>query len=161
MPRIDDETGVTISILDRLIDFEPGLSQEADPSRPKSLRRLRDAVRRDLEWLLNTRQGTMELDPDLKETNRSVAAFGLPDFTHLNAHKLDDQKEIRRQIEDAIGFFEPRLDDVVVTFQTAESTDRLMHFRINAHLKVDPEPVPVTFDTVVQTGSGQYLVREE
>jgi type VI secretion system protein ImpF len=161
MPRVEDETGVTISIFDRLLDYEPGLSREADRSRPKSLRQLRDAVRRDLEWLLNTRRVDLALDPDLKETNRSVAAFGLPDFTNLNAHKLDDQKEIRRQIEDAIGFFEPRLEGVVVSFQPADSTDRLMHFRINAHLRVDPEPEPVVFDTVVQAGSGQFVVREE
>jgi type VI secretion system protein ImpF len=161
MPRAEDETGVRISILDRLIDYEPGLSREADPSRPKSLRLLRDSVRRDLEWLLNTRQAELALDPDLKELNESVAAFGLPDFSHLNAHKAEDQKEIRRQLEDTIRFFEPRLEGVVVNFQPAQSTDRLMHFRISARLRVDPEPEPITFDTVVQHGNGQFLVREE
>jgi type VI secretion system protein ImpF len=159
MPRSEDEAGVTISVLDRLLDYDPGAAREANLSRPKRVRQLKDAVRRDLEWLLNTRQG--ELVPDLKETNSSLAAFGLPDFANLSAHKPDDQKEIRRQIEDAIRFFEPRLDFVVVTFQPAHSTDRLMHFRINAHLKVDPEPEPITFDTVVQMGNGQYVVREE
>lgn len=160
MPTTDDETGVRISILDRLIDYDPGLSREADPSRPKSLRQLRDAVRRDLEWLLNTRQVELALDPDLEELNKSVAAFGLPDFAHLNAHKPDDQKEIRRQIEDALSFFEPRLDGVVVNFQPPQSNDRLMHFRITARLKVDPEPEPITFDTVVQSGNGQFVVSE-
>lgn len=161
MPNAEDKTGVTISVLDRLIDYEPGVSREADLSRPKSLRQLKDAVRRDLEWLLNTRQVAEGLDPDLKEINSSVAAFGLPDFTNLSAHKADDQKEMRRQIQDTLNFFEPRLESVVVTFQPSHSTDRLMHFRIDAHLKVDPEPEPITFDTVVQLGNGQYVVREE
>lgn len=161
MPRTEDDAGVRISVLDRLIDYDPGLSHEADPSRPKSLRQLRDSVRRDLEWLLNTRQVELALDPDLKEVNRSVAAYGLPDFSLLNAHKTDDQKEIRRQLEDTIRFFEPRLEGVVVNFQPSESTDRLMHFRINARLKVDPEPEPITFDTVVQTGNGQFIVKEQ
>jgi type VI secretion system protein ImpF len=161
MPRIEDETGVTISVLDRLLDYEPDTSREARVSRPKSLRQLKDAVRRDLEWLLNTRQVTGNLDSELKEINNSVAAFGLPDFTELNAYKPDDQKEMRRQIEEAIRLFEPRLGGIQVTFQPSYSTDRLMHFRINAHLKVNPEPEPITFDTVVQVGKGQYVVREE
>ena len=161
MPRAEDETGVQISILDRLIDYDPSLSREADASRSKSLRVLRDSVRRDLEYLLNTRQVELALDSNLKELNKSVAAFGLPDFTHLNAHKTDDQKEMRRQLEEAIRFFEPRLEGVVVSFQPGQSSDRLMHFRISARLRVDPEPEPISFDTVVQTGSGQFILREE
>ncbi|MFN2531637.1 MAG: type VI secretion system baseplate subunit TssE [Pyrinomonadaceae bacterium] len=156
-----DETGVTISILDRLLDYDPDASREADVSRPKSVRQLRDAVKRDLEWLLNTRQLAPDLLADLKEINNSVAAFGLPDFTNLNPQKIEDQKEIRRQIENTIRIFEPRLESVVVTFQPSQSTDRLMHFRINAHLKLSPEPEPIAFDTVVQMGSGQYVVHEE
>jgi type VI secretion system protein ImpF len=159
--RKTSDIGVTISVLDRLIDYEPEASREVDLSRPKSLRQLKDAVRRDLEWLLNTRQASGELVPDLKEVNNSLAAFGLPEFTDLSPDKPDDQREMRRQIEDTIRFFEPRLDAVVVTFQPSASSERLMHFRIDAHLKVDPEPEPITFDTVVQPGSGQYLVREE
>ena len=159
--RKTSEVGVTISVLDRLIDYEPEASRDVDLSRPKSLRQLKEAVRRDLEWLLNTRQATGGLLSDLKEVNNSLAAFGLPEFTDLSPDKPDDQKEMRRQIEDTIRFFEPRLDAVVVTFQQSYSTERLMHFRIDAHLKVDPEPEPITFDTVVQPGSGQYVVREE
>jgi type VI secretion system protein ImpF len=161
MPSAEDKTGVTISVLDRLIDYEPDASREGRASRPKSLRQLKDAVRRDLEWLLNTRQVAGTMSPELKEINSSVAAFGLPDFTDLSAHKPDDQKEMRRQIEETISLFEPRLGSVVVTFQPSYSSERLMHFRINAHLKIDPEPEPITFDTVVQVGLGQYVIREE
>jgi type VI secretion system protein ImpF len=156
-----DETGVSTSVLDRLLDDEPNASHEAGLSRAKSVKQLRDAVRRDLEWLLNTRQLAPDLLADLKEINHSVAAFGLPDFTILNPQRIEDQKQIRRQIEDAIRIFEPRLESVVVTFQPSGSTDRLMHFRINGHLKLNPEPEPIAFDTVVQMGSGQYVVREE
>src|SRR5260370_34994764 len=114
MPRSEDEAGVTISDLDRLLDYDPGATREANLSRPKRVSQLEDAVRRDLEWLLDTRQG--ELVPELKETNSPIPAFGLPDFANLSAHKADDQKEIRRRIEDAIGLFEPSLEFVAVTF---------------------------------------------
>lgn len=161
MPSAEDKTGVTISVLDRLIDYEPGVSREVDLSRPKSLRQLKDAVRRDLEWLLNTRQQAGLAALDLKEIKQSVAAYGLPEFADLSPNRSDDQKQMRREIEETIRFFEPRLEAVVVSFQPPSSNERLMHFRIDAHLKVDPEPQPITFDTVVQAGNGQYVVREE
>ena len=161
MPSAEDKTGVTISVLDRLIDYEPGVSREVDLSRPKSLRQLKDAVRRDLEWLLNTRQQAGLAALDLKEIKQSVAAYGLPEFADLSPNRSDDQKQMRREIEETIRFFEPRLEAVVVSFQLPYSNERLMHFRIDAHLKIDPEPQPITFDTVVQAGNGQYVVREE
>ena len=51
MPRIDNEIRVSQSVLDRLIDYEPRQSQEAPKSRLVILRELKQAVRRDLEWL--------------------------------------------------------------------------------------------------------------
>ena len=161
MPRTDNEIGVTTSVLDRLIDYEPDVSREAIASRSKNLRQLKEALRRDLEWLLNTRQVAGGLPPDLEELNRSLAAYGIPDFTNLNITNSDDQKRIRTEIEDAVRIFEPRLESVNVSFQPSSSNDGKIHFRIDANLKIEPAPEPITFDTTVQMGSGQYVVKEE
>jgi type VI secretion system protein ImpF len=161
MPRTDNEVRVTPSVLDRLLDYEPEISREPLATRAKSLREFKQAVRRDLEWLLNTRQIAEGLPPALKETNDSLAAYGLPDFTTLSIENVADQKRIKREIEDTIRRFEPRLENVVVSFETGRPTERVLRFRIDARLKVDPAPEPITFDTVLQLGSGQYLVREE
>ncbi len=58
MARYADEynAAVTLSVLDRLIDHEPDISGEAIPTRTQSVRQLKDGLRRDLEWLLNTRR---------------------------------------------------------------------------------------------------------
>jgi type VI secretion system protein ImpF len=48
-------------ILDRLIDLEPLNRQEAPMTRAESLRQLRAAVKRDLEWLLNTTRMPIEV----------------------------------------------------------------------------------------------------
>jgi type VI secretion system protein ImpF len=55
MSRYDNEIRVTQSVLDRLIDLEPRLSSEPPKSNATSLADLKQSVRRDLEWLLNTR----------------------------------------------------------------------------------------------------------
>jgi len=159
MAKAISDIGVTISVLDRLIDYEPGNSRESVKSRSKNLQYLKETIRRDLEWLLNTRR-VAGLPSDLKEVNNSLAAFGLPDFANRGGH-LDDQKRMRADIEDAIAMFEPRLQDITVTLQASHSTERLMHFRIDARLNVEPAPEPISFDTVLQLVNGQYVVNEE
>ena len=161
MARTDNELQVTTSVLDRLLDFEPEITREPIASRSKSLRQFKQSIQRDLEWLLNTRQIAGGLPVELKETNNSVAAFGLPDFTALSIDNADDQKFIKREIEESIKRFEQRLEGVVVSIEPVRATERLLRFRIDARLKIDPAPEPITFDTVLQLGSGEYLVRTE
>src|SRR5882762_10932573 len=102
MARTDNEVRVTTSVLDRLLDYEPEITREPVASRSKNLRQLKQAVRRDLEWLLNTRQIAEGLPPELKETNDSLAAYGLPDFTNLSIESAADQKHIKREIEETV-----------------------------------------------------------
>lgn len=161
MSRTDNEVRVQASVLDRLIDYEPEINREPVASRSKNLRLLKQSVRRDLEWLLNTRQLATGVPPELKEVNDSVIAFGLPDFTALSIDNADDQKLIKREIEEAVRRFEQRLESVVVSIEPVEPTERVLRFRIDARLKIDPAPEPITFDTVLQLGSGEYEVRAE
>jgi type VI secretion system protein ImpF len=161
MPRTDNEIRVSNSVLDRLIDYEPEVSREPIASRSKSLRELKQSVMRDLEWLLNTRQIATGIPEDLKELSDSVANFGLPDFSVLSTESSDDQKFIKHEIEDALRRFEQRLESVVVTVDASHSPERVIRFRIDARLKVEPTPEPITFDTVLQLGSGEYHVQTD
>lgn len=160
MSRFDNEVRVSLSVLDRLIDYEPEVSREAPASRTKSLRLLKQAVRRDLEWLFNTRQ-TPALPAGLSEALRSVYAYGLPDFTNLSSRNISDHSRLRRAVEMAIEAFEPRLEDVQVIVEPAVDTVRMLQFRIDARLKLDPVPEPVTFDTSFHIGSAEFRVKGE
>jgi type VI secretion system protein ImpF len=161
MARTDNEVRVTLSLLDRLIDYEPEVSREGLVSRSKNLRQLKQSVRRDLEWLLNTRQFPEDVPEELNETTNSLTMFGLPDFTNLSIDSADDQQYMKQEIEEAVRRFEQRLEGVVVTVEPARPTDRVLRFRIDARLKIEPAPEPITFDTVLQLGSGEYEVRTD
>jgi type VI secretion system protein ImpF len=161
MAKAADDLGSIVSVLDRLIDYEPGISREPASSRSKNLKQLKETVRRDLEWLLNTRESSGEHTSNSLELNRSLATYGLPDFTNLGTNDVNDQKKMRAAIQHAIKVFEPRLQDVQVTLQASESGDRMLHFRIDARLRVDPAPAPISFDTILQLVSGEYEVKEE
>lgn len=159
MPRTDNEVRVTPSLLDRLIDLEPKETREAPKSRSTSVQELRQAVRRDVEWLLNTR---CFYDEDgMEEALRSVAFYGLPDFTGLSANNHIEQKSLTKSIETAIRNFEPRFLDVKVTLDPPNSVDRQFKFRIEARLDVDPIPEPIAFDSVLQLGGGGFVVTEK
>jgi type VI secretion system protein ImpF len=159
MPRTDNEVRITPSVLDRLLDYEPDKSSEQAASRSKSLRDLKDAVRRDLEWLLNSRRTIVDIPEDLTELQSSVAVFGLPDFTGVGAKSPSDQTRLRYSIERAVKIFEPRLERVVVSVVPAEGSERSLRFQIDGMLKVDPAPEPVTFDTLLQLDRSVYVVR--
>ncbi len=161
MSRLDNEIRVLPSVIDRLIDLEPRQSKEPPKSRSTSLRELKQAVRRDLEWLLNTRCFTKEVDDRLEEIKKSVAYYGLPDFTGVSAKSHIEQKRMTKALENALNIFEPRFIDLKVTLEPIDNLDRQLKFRIEARLDIDPTPEPVAFDTILQLGSGNFAVTEK
>lgn len=158
--RTDSEIRITPSVLDRLLDFEPALSSEAPKSRSASLRDLKQSVRRDVEWLLNTRRTIEEIPARLEETNKSLFLYGLPDFVGISAKSPAEQKRLTKELETSLKLFEPRFIDLRVTLEPTEGVERILRFRIEAKIKVEPVPEPVVFDTVLQLGSGEYKLKE-
>src|SRR5262249_17609707 len=142
-------------------DHEPQLSREAPASRSQSLGDLKQAVKRDLEWLLNARQVVGGVPPEYKELSRSLAAYGLPDFTAVSVKSPADQMRMQRALEMAISAFETRLGNISVSLSPVRDIDQKLRFRIDARIKVEPAPEPVTFDTVLQASTNQYVVNAE
>src|SRR5258708_5912050 len=149
------ESTITISALDRLIDFEPDNRVENPLSRSQSVRLLRNAVRRDLEWLLNSRRIADPPDEGLKEVNKSAYVYGLPDLSALTMLVAADRNRLVRQILATINLFEPRLINVrLVMVETADAAKKDVRLRIEAMLRMDRVPEPVSFDTVIELKSG-------
>lgn len=160
MPRPDRAPNLVPSLLDRLLDDEPGESKEPAWSQSLTVRQLERAVARDLEALLNTRRETLEeLPDDFKEVTRSLVNYGLPDFTSFSLAGPKDRARIQRALEEAIGYFEPRLQRVRVTLEAPKELDRALRFRVDALLRVDPAPELVTFDAVLQLQNQEYRVQ--
>jgi type VI secretion system protein ImpF len=163
MARGDVETVVTQSVLDRLIDREPQSGSEAPMTRAQSVRALKAAVRRDLEWILNTRRIPQEAGDEYPEARRSLYNYGLPDFSAYSFSNVHDRARLLRHLEETVRLFEPRLDGVrVVPVEVGnENLTRVLRFQIEALLKMDPAPEQVTFDTVLQLTSGEYQIKGE
>ncbi len=160
MSRRDNEIRVTPSVFDRLIDYEPRMSQEPLKSSSQSLKELKEAVKRDLEWLLNSRSYPGEIDEILEEVPKSVAAYGLPDITGVSVNNQNEMNRLKKSLENAIKIFEPRFTELKVTMESTDKTDRSLKFKIEAFLDTEPTPEPITFDTVLELGSGDFEVKE-
>ena len=147
------------SVLDRLIDTEPDVSSEPPRSWAQSVRDLRRSVRRDLEWLLNTRRIVTPAPDELTEVTRSLYHYGLPDVTSLGADSADARNWLRRRVEETISLFEPRLANVRAAIAPVEEGSRReVRFIIEAVLRVEPDPEHVVFDTVLEVASSTFAV---
>jgi type VI secretion system protein ImpF len=154
LARSATETLVTQSVLDRLMAVE-----DWPATRTQSVRFFREAIKRDLEWLLNTRQPPLlQLDP-WPAAKASVINYGLPDITSLGLLSAADHNTLRMAIAACLRNFEPRLTDVHVTLETSDLADRRLRFHIDGNLRLDPAPEEVAFDTVLEMASGEYKVK--
>ena len=156
MSRFGSRQQLMPTILDRLIDPEMvGAGAQWGYTIPQMV----DAVRRDVEELLNTRQSHQGLPEEFVETHRSIIAYGLPDFTSMNVRKTKGVEELGTMIESIVGMFEPRLRNIrAIPVEVAEGKkdkeEPRVRFNIEATLFVDPFP-EVEFATVVELLSGQ------
>ncbi|HEX3877057.1 MAG TPA: type VI secretion system baseplate subunit TssE [Bryobacteraceae bacterium] len=162
MPRWEPEQTVTLSFLDRLIDNEPKQASDPPPSRARSIRQLKASLRRDLEWLLNTRRRPDPAGPEFKELEKSLFNFGLEDVTSMSWAVHKDRMSLTKMIEQCVAIFEPRISRIkVVSLEATEGAKHILRFQIEGLLDMDPAPELITFDTVLQLSSGEYQVGGE
>jgi type VI secretion system protein ImpF len=160
MATWEPQQTVTQSVLERLIDRDPKSATENPPSRAQSVRLLKASLRRDLEWLLNTRRTPDPAGTDYSEVAKSLYNYGLPDLNSLNWESVRDRSRLARVIEDVLHNFEPRLLNVrVISLEATAGSAHVMRFQIEGMLDMDPSPEHISFDTTLQLSSGEYQVK--
>ena len=156
---------VTQSVFDRLIDREPKAPADTAMNRAQSVRQLKASVRRDLEWLLNSRRNPEPATEEMPELAQSLFNYGLPDFSSLSINSPRDRDYLLLELEHTVALFEPRLKDIRVSLVDEDALGatgvRILHFQIEGMLQMDPAPEQVSFDTVLQLSSGEYQIRGE
>ncbi|MEO6598870.1 MAG: type VI secretion system baseplate subunit TssE [Polyangiaceae bacterium] len=153
------------SLLDRLSDDEPDNSQETRERRVLSNQRLRDCVRRDLNWLFNTTNlASVQSLEDYPEVERSVLNYGLPDLAGRPASSID-RDLLERQLRRAIWDYEPRLVrnsiQVKLEVETDQFNHNAMNFSIRADLWAQPLPLRLFLRTDLDLETGEATVTED
>ena len=160
MAERKDQRPLLPSVLDRLLDDEPEKQGEQAPTLKQLGNALKDAVRRDLEDLLNTRRRPFSLPEDLEELEQSSFQFGIPDFSGANLSSIERRKKYLRNIEEIIRQHEPRFASVkVVPVDEKKATERTLHFRIEAVLRTEPVPESVLYDSHVDVLTRSFRIK--
>lgn len=145
-----------LPLFDRLLQ---GDSIETDRNAERALRELREAVRRDLEILFNTRPRHVPLDAQQAELSKSVLSFGLPELQNQQLATVEQQERFRRRLEEVVRLFEPRFRELTVDLVAEDNTlDRVLRFRLSGVLQADTASEAVVYDTVVDPATGGLLI---
>lgn len=143
----------TQSLLDRL-----GATEDWPTTRAQSLRMLREGLKRDMEWLLNTRRALMPGLETYPQAYRSVLQYGLIDTSSLSQSSAADHTRLQKAVQRCIEEFEPRLQNVRVALGQDDLKRRQLRFHIEGQIRMDPAPEEISFDTVLDLTSGEYQV---
>ncbi len=153
MARSRVETVVKQSLLDRLTE-----THAWPATRGASLRMFREGLRRDVEWLLNTRRPQAGVFDVFPLASKSVVNYGLPDLTHMSTRR-ENAEALILAILNTIRTFEPRVHQPEVMMLAGETSARTLRFQVRGTLRLETGEEAVTFDTRLEIASGEYEVR--
>jgi type VI secretion system protein ImpF len=147
------ELPVVQSVLERL-----STTWEMPTSRVESIVFLRDSIRRNLEWLFNSRRSPVAGIEDCAIARHSVLNYGLLDVGSLSLLSNSDQRKLLDNIMTLIKDFEPRLTNVNILLQEEDILNKRFRFHIEAHMQMKPMPEEIAFTTVLDLATGEYEV---
>ncbi len=140
-----NEKRLLAPVLDRLLGHSSNINQPH-----QILRQLRESVRRDLEYLFNTRLRCISPDEDAKHLQNSLLNYGLPDMATVNLTSADSRKDFCRVIERTILKNDPRIKTVSVkNDDKIDNEDPNIRFRVEAILHTNPAPELIVFDSAL------------
>ncbi len=122
---------------------------------------LRDAIRRDVSWLLNTASLEAAIDlTNYPQVATSVLNFGVPELAGKATNTASIQSRAR-QIHTALTVFEPRLDSDTLLVEPREGVlrENAVTYSIVAELNSPQKAAPVQFLTDVEADTGSVTVR--
>lgn len=159
MARLAPECVITQSVLDRLTDEDPTISTDPPLTRAQSFSKFKASLKRDLEWLLNTRRTPLPAPESFRYLPQTLYNYGLPDISSLSINSPRDRNRLQGLIEGVVHTFEPRIAGIRVVMEAPAAGARMLRFRIEGLMRIDPAPEHVTFDTLLELTSGEYQVK--
>lgn len=152
------------ALLDRLTDENPELQHDGDERRVLNKQQLRQAVLRDLSWLLNAVQPLGKQGDDAPYAADSVVNYGLPPLSGQLASKVD-VPDLEQSIRQAILRFEPRILEHSLSVKAIESgamldAHNIIEFEIRGFLWAQPIPLELLLRTQLDLEAGQVKVRD-
>lgn len=152
------------SLLDRLTDYEPDHRREGFDQQTLTMPQLRQAVLRDLAWLLNTTN--LAATEDLSATPlaaNSTINYGVPGLAGM-VSSADQLNSLESRIAEAIRAFEPRIrpETVQVRLRRGHEDTRnpAIVFEIEGELWAQPVPEQLFLETAIELETRLAVVKD-
>jgi type VI secretion system protein ImpF len=153
------------SLLDRLTDHHPEKNKESTAQQSMSQKEFKDAVIRDLGWLLNS--VSLDVCVDLEaypEVARSVLNFGLPDISGHTTSTID-VRSVENSVKRAIRQFEPRIIRNSLRVKVHSNPSDMSHnslvFEIQGAVFGQPSPFQIVLRSELNLECGEFSVTED
>lgn len=154
------------SLLDRLTDLSPrqGPGRAGVDQTTMTLQQLRQAVLRDLAWLLNT-TNLEAIHPleDAPLAKKSTINYGIPGFAGLVGSEARSGS-LEQELADAIRAFEPRIrpDSIRVRARGRSTDDAVpaLVFEIEGELWAQPVPQQLFLETTIEVETRLAVVTD-
>ncbi len=151
------------SLLDRLTDHAPDKVRETPDQQSLTMAQLREAVLRDLAWLLNTtRTDGDEMFADHPRAAQSTINYGIPPLAGLATES--DPRLCETWLAAAIQTFEPRIfrASLEVQLRPAEDDNPLpaLKFDIAGELWAEPVPQALFLETSIEVETQTVSISE-
>lgn len=153
------------SLLDRLTDLNPEKTKESASQQVLGQKQYKEAVIRDLGWLLNSvsLDSVDDLGP-YPEVAQSVLNFGLPDLSGHTASSVD-VSDLELELQRVINIFEPRIIanslKVRVRSKPEDMSRNALAFEIEGVVFEQPMPFQVVLRSRLDLESGEFDVHED
>jgi type VI secretion system protein ImpF len=154
LARSKSDILITQSLIDRLTNVD-----EWPETRAASISMYRESLKRDVEWLLNTRQPVIPELESYPSTAASTLNFGLPDIRSFDSSAGRDQNALTASLEKCIRTFESRIIHPRVSLVRSDALSRSLRFHIEGQVLYENMDEEIKFDTVLELISGEYEVK--
>ncbi len=151
------------SLLDRLTDNAPEARKESMDQQTLTLQQLRQAVVRDLAWLLNTTNlgATDDLEPYPRAASSTIN-YGVPGFAGMTAS--NQAMDLEAAIATAIRAYEPRIrpGSLRVKIREGGPDEGLptLTFEIQGELWAQPVPQQLFLETSIDIATRLAVVTD-
>jgi type VI secretion system protein ImpF len=152
MARLKSDTPITQSLMDRLVD-----SDEMPTTRAQSIVMFRNGIKRDVEWLLNSRKAFVPEIESYPLAANSVFTFGLPDVNELPGG--NSASNVLAAISQTLLIHEPRIREPRVSLVRSDTLARSLRFHVEGKLVLENSEEDISFDTLFEVTSGEYQVK--
>lgn len=124
-------------LLEKIISMDKNIHDEKIYNQTETLI---SSVTRHLKQILNTRRGTVLIDPE----------YGMPDFSDLPVDLASTKTDLMKErIKDVVEKYESRIKDVEITIEAKTDNSLSMHFGLNGTIIHENTEIPINLMTTL------------